>query len=243
MLSENKFSKYLLYAIGEIILVVIGILIALQINNNNTYKKERETEQEYLMSLQTEFISNLEKLNASIDANEIRENALENLLTLFDTSILDTVSSESISLMLHPILGSELGYTPALGVLSDIISSGKLNIILNKKLRHSLSSFEGSIDFLKNQEDEAEKIKERLKFILFKKISVRNIQKSLGRQFEHRSISDTVNIKHVFNSVELENYLLDYSLVIAAANDERFFGGLKENIEFILKQIELELDK
>lgn len=40
LLSENKFSKYLLYAIGEIILVVIGILIALQINNRNEEQKE-----------------------------------------------------------------------------------------------------------------------------------------------------------------------------------------------------------
>ena len=44
LLSENKFSKYLLYAIGEIILVVIGILIALQINNQNIYKQERSIE-------------------------------------------------------------------------------------------------------------------------------------------------------------------------------------------------------
>ena len=42
LLSENKFSKYLLYAIGEIILVVIGILIALQINNWNAQQKEKE---------------------------------------------------------------------------------------------------------------------------------------------------------------------------------------------------------
>jgi len=34
LLIENKFSKYILYAIGEIILVVIGILIALQINTS-----------------------------------------------------------------------------------------------------------------------------------------------------------------------------------------------------------------
>ena len=40
LLSENKFSKYLLYAIGEIVLVVIGILIALQINNWNEERKE-----------------------------------------------------------------------------------------------------------------------------------------------------------------------------------------------------------
>ncbi len=39
LLSENKFSKYLLYAIGEIVLVIIGILIALQINNKNEQRK------------------------------------------------------------------------------------------------------------------------------------------------------------------------------------------------------------
>jgi sensor domain CHASE-containing protein len=49
LLSENKFSKYLLYAIGEIILVVIGILIALQINNNNNYNEQRKIEREYLI--------------------------------------------------------------------------------------------------------------------------------------------------------------------------------------------------
>jgi len=44
MIKENKVSKYLLYAIGEILLVVIGILIALQINNNNDARKARESE-------------------------------------------------------------------------------------------------------------------------------------------------------------------------------------------------------
>lgn len=39
LLSENSFSKYLFYAIGEIILVVIGILLALQINNWNEDRK------------------------------------------------------------------------------------------------------------------------------------------------------------------------------------------------------------
>lgn len=41
LLTENKFSKYLIYAIGEILLVVIGILIALQINNWNESQKEQ----------------------------------------------------------------------------------------------------------------------------------------------------------------------------------------------------------
>ncbi len=51
LLSENKFSKYLLYAVGEIILVVIGILIALSINNWNQKIKRQELRKSYLKSL------------------------------------------------------------------------------------------------------------------------------------------------------------------------------------------------
>ena len=73
MLTENKFSKYLIYAIGEIILVVIGILIALQINNWNENKKlnaikdnnyiqlleDLKTDKEYIEGLIKEFNSSI----------------------------------------------------------------------------------------------------------------------------------------------------------------------------------------
>lgn len=52
-IKENKFSKYLLYAIGEIILVVIGILIALQINNANDARKQQKELHQYLAKIKT----------------------------------------------------------------------------------------------------------------------------------------------------------------------------------------------
>ncbi|WP_370476682.1 DUF6090 family protein [Tamlana flava] len=54
LLSENKFSKYLIYAIGEIILVVIGILIALSINNWNENKKAQLEDVKFLSNLRNE---------------------------------------------------------------------------------------------------------------------------------------------------------------------------------------------
>ena len=51
MLTENKFSKYFLYAIGEIFLVVIGILIALSINNQNESRKNQNLVSIYKLSL------------------------------------------------------------------------------------------------------------------------------------------------------------------------------------------------
>ena len=48
MIKENKASKYFLYAIGEIVLVVIGILIALQVNNQNNIRTEKQALKNYL---------------------------------------------------------------------------------------------------------------------------------------------------------------------------------------------------
>lgn len=58
MLNENKFSKYLIYAIGEIILVVIGILIALAINTKNEKRETRLVELKYLSGIKSDFSLN-----------------------------------------------------------------------------------------------------------------------------------------------------------------------------------------
>jgi len=55
MLTENKFSKYLLYAIGEILLVMIGILLALQVNNWNEIRKTEHNRQSLIASLIEDF--------------------------------------------------------------------------------------------------------------------------------------------------------------------------------------------
>ena len=56
LLSENRFSKYLVYAIGEIVLVVIGILIALQINNWNENRKELKKSQALLEEFKKDLV-------------------------------------------------------------------------------------------------------------------------------------------------------------------------------------------
>ena len=66
MLSENKFSKYFLYAIGEIILVVIGILIALQINNWNEDRKDILKERKMLQDIRNDISKNIANIEEGI---------------------------------------------------------------------------------------------------------------------------------------------------------------------------------
>ncbi|APY07235.1 hypothetical protein BWZ20_02460 [Winogradskyella sp. J14-2] len=72
MIAEGKTGKYLKYALGEILLVVIGILIALQINNWNEAKKERTFEMKMLTEIE-------KALESDIDYYKMLENRMERL--------------------------------------------------------------------------------------------------------------------------------------------------------------------
>ena len=81
MLKENKVVKYLLYAIGEIILVTVGILIALQINNKNELHKNEVKVEAILEDIQSEFISDLEDLDQLIPLYQHKDSLIDFVLS------------------------------------------------------------------------------------------------------------------------------------------------------------------
>jgi len=86
LLTENKFSKYLIYAIGEIILVVIGILIALSINNWNEDRKTHLHDMEFLNNLKVELSVDIAALTAKITEYQRINGNIKNTVTLFDSA-------------------------------------------------------------------------------------------------------------------------------------------------------------
>ena len=243
LLSEGKTGKYFKYAIGEIILVVIGILIALSINNHNNNRQQREIEQAYLLSLQSEFKTNLEKINNCLTENHNHVKAVEHMLTLFDDKVRDTISEKETSDIIYSVFKGVPTYIPSKGVLTDIISSGNLNLIQNEKLRQKIASFESTLDFLKIQEVSTHEMQKELQKQLNENGSVRKVLINKGFNFEHQSISDNASNKKIFGLIKFENTLLDFYLTISATNGQRFFGGIKEQIEQILIDLDSEIIK
>ncbi|RMA56305.1 hypothetical protein BXY75_3427 [Ulvibacter antarcticus] len=70
MLTENKFSKYLLYAIGEILLVMIGILLAFQVNKWNEIKKDNILQKNLLKEIKIGLISDLKDVTSNIERQQ-----------------------------------------------------------------------------------------------------------------------------------------------------------------------------
>ena len=82
LINEGKTSKYFKYAIGEIILVVIGILIALSVNNWSQDNKDRKLGEDYLLRIHRDLVQDTISFRQIITSN----NALrEDIKRLFDT--------------------------------------------------------------------------------------------------------------------------------------------------------------
>jgi hypothetical protein len=135
LLSENKFSKYFIYAIGEIILVVIGILIALQINNWNESRKIKNQEIIYLQDLKNDFTFDIETLQGRVSDNNERVRNIDTILTLISSKKVFTEQDEMLLANMTTVLFGESYFIPEKGTINQIQSSSSGSFIKNKTLR------------------------------------------------------------------------------------------------------------
>ena len=138
-MNEGRASKYLLYAIGEIFLVVIGILIALQVNNWNEVRKEARQEVIYLNQLRSEFKSDSINLRRSSFLVNWKVKQADTLLHMIEGQPLGI---DTLSFIRNAFLiGRSVIFMPYLPTYEELISSGQINLISNKKLSDLIRAY------------------------------------------------------------------------------------------------------
>jgi hypothetical protein len=146
-METGKTSKYFKYAIGEIVLVVIGILIALQINNWNENRTQRIKELKSLEILKSEFQNNHESLKNAIAIHQKRNTAIKTLL-FEDLNVYKINQIDSI----YKLAMYGYTYNPSQSAYNSLVSSGELNYLSNDSLKIRLIGFKDLI--VDYQEDE-----------------------------------------------------------------------------------------
>jgi len=142
LLLENKIGKYLFYAVGEVVLVVIGILIALSINNWNENRKNAALESYYLNSLKSNIIQDTTNYG-------IRLRDINRTLTELDSAAikLNLDSNEELWTDKVPrIFMSTFNVNSETSVIEDLKSTGNLSLISNKKIIDSVLVYYKGID-------------------------------------------------------------------------------------------------
>ena len=133
LMGKNKTSKYFKYAIGEVILVVIGILIALSINNWNEYYKHTLLESQYLIRLKEEAKWNINSIENSRKIYLKTSKELNVVINNIENNFQDSTKTIRRPNYIHPWLLKSDTY-------DELVSTGTLNKISDLKLRNLLNN-------------------------------------------------------------------------------------------------------
>jgi len=200
-MEKNKTGKYLKYAIGEIVLVVIGILIALSINNWNENRKSENFERIYLENIKSDLNLNLASLKIFIAERDKSIKSTDSILEYFNgKKELDVVAfnRHSLNVMIwYPFEQHDNTY-------QELLNSGNLSIITNKKIK----------DHIQNMQTK------------FKKVAF--IENEMQQDFE-RYLYDpfftTVDLETSLKSVNEETVKLDFNQANALLNNQAYKNG------------------
>ena len=203
LVNSSRFSKYLLYALGEVLLVVIGILIALQANQWNENRINRQKEKIYLKEILASLNSDLQSINFVMEHNLNKDSVINEVFRYFDKKN----SNQQVALGIirqMPHLSEYQSFEQNRVAFDNMISSETIDIISNDSLRIHLSLYYRYKDFRDGTQERV---------------------KQLTRQFVDNISPMLVSREYVFNFSGIETKLPSYNDLDYIGNS-KIFGDL-----------------
>lgn len=245
LLKQNRVTQYLAYAVGEIVLVVIGILIALQVNTWNQQRIENKEELEILFGLKDEFQNNLDELNQSITINTKVTEACVHLTQIIRSNSFGDEPELIDDLLVR--IGTFNSFDAQTGVASEIVNSGKLTLLRNDVLRTQIVNW---LTLLIDQEEDilfrSDNYTVNLMPFLMKRFPLANGELTKKLPFDKKNYLKTYQEKSPFTFILPEKDLLEFENQVwhhKHNNDYVVVNELniKDFIEMTIKMIEDEL--
>ena len=227
--DNNKPVKYMRYAIGEIVLVVIGILIALSINNWNEANKTRNKELIYLNNIKGDLILNITSLEEFIAAREKTVQAVDTLIDYFEGK--RDMNHNKFNFYNLTVL-EWYPFVQHSNTYQELMNSGTFTIISNKSIKDGLQNIQiiyESIAFIENemQQDYERYLYEPYFNLVDLNSALKNytdqMNNSVDDEFEEVDIAEMETI--------LMNKLYKNGLILATYNSNKLLKEYKNVIE------------
>ena len=244
LLVNRKLREYLIYAVGEIVLVVIGILIALAIDTSLQDRAIRAKEQQYLTGLREEFRLSRRKLAELIRVNADSYAGGYRLIAHMSETGPPPTEAE-VSELLYRTFASDISFNPNNSLLLEIMNSGGLQDLSNPELRLSLTNWLATLSDIAKQEDElyAQRGK-MLDLFQSEALSVRTVFEltTVGESgLELPPATEMRSNLSLLESRQFENGLLMFLLTNRATETEHYVPLLEE-LDRILIMLDRETD-
>jgi hypothetical protein len=231
LLSENKFSKYLLYAFGEIALVMIGILLALQVNNWNEEKKEIRIEKQRYQNILNDLINDEENIDKMI-ADLIEKQDIH--YYFYDISQNSGEMDSTVNIQ-------RINNAPELILITGKNQLSELEFIKDLEIRRAINTY---VKHENSAISDAVRLESDIKITVrsyFSKINAQRIDKIFAPQrYDSKSVSDVLDMnvisKH-FKDTDFKGILINLRMLTSNTLETlRVLQEKNKELQNILKE-------
>ena len=241
-ISEDKLISYFIYALGEIVLVVIGILIAVAINDIQQQKLLHKKEQAYLIALKDEFETSKLKLTELIEINRLNYLSVKKILE-YNSNPKELLTEKQFSELLFRSFSFDIAFNANNAVLNEMIYSGSLKDISNNQLRARLTNWESRMEDISGQEDEL-RIQRKQVLDMFRndKNSIKTILEltTPSSDISYPGRKKRISNLELLGSLKFENNILMFYLT-SYSTEKSHYNPLMKELDAILNLIEAEI--
>jgi len=237
MIQQNRVTKYILYAFGEILLVVLGILIALQVNNWNQSQQLIEKEVGYLKNIKANLDEDLAVANSVLEFNKQKRAVFDSLVVYFDANIDRRKITEFLVPTHMPIISSFELFQINKTAFENMKSANDISIISDEDLRYQLSDYYANDPLIGTQERVFE--------------SSRTFRAYITRKMMHKEAIDfylkTNSLIPKFEELEdfrgeIDFYYNYFDVQVVMDAQDRYVQEFINQIKLLIKAIERELE-
>lgn len=239
LLKLEKFKTYFIYALGEILLIVVGLLIAWKINNMNETKKNRVVEIKIYKSLSQELDTNLVVLDSAIVEYTRSIQMLQNTINYLGTQP-KKLTQDAKSLIVN------LNYNKTIvrdEAINSINATNKFEFIESDSLKQLISAYPNELDSFNNQQNKIENIiTDRLKPVIEKHISLMEILPQNSYNYQRiKNYGNQSNYPELLVSREYQNSVIDR--LLQTKGQLTIAKNLKEKTKTIATKLNQELNR
>jgi hypothetical protein len=233
LINENKTSIYLLYAVGEVVLVVFGILIALQINKWNENQKTKKLEIVFLENLQIDLEVDISNFNIRIKESE---GIMEKNYSFIHESYKTQESFKDFRTLVGELWWNSEYFVAQNSTYSELNNSGQLDIFSNKDLKNSILSHYLFYETVSNHIEEFNDFSTRE----FSKIVPFIIKSKMNEHIFDEPYMYKETYWEFINDPSSQKFILLESAAAVYANKHKLF---KSYFEDLVKQSQLLVDQ
>ena len=235
LLTENKLSKYFFYALGEIVLVVIGILIALKINNWNNAEISHQKELSYLKEIRDNLEQDAKRIDSVLAFNRKKVPIVKGMMQIFNDTLTNNQRVALFNTYSNPFTNYEI-FDPKKTAFSNMLAAETIDLVRDGELRKALISYY-EFDYAGGVQFRVQQMNRRIIDNAFPRFFTQENTKTLLGLSTDLPTNNELNIHK-------EQWLLSelYGLIYILNLQDRGLLGFKLNIEQLISLIDNTLE-